>query len=127
MKSILIDVKKNNTAEIVDIDFDLETYYNLIGCDIIDIVSRVIGGNDVCIIIDDEGLLKHDPIVSAVSYNRLISGNDLIPELVGNLIITGPVDDDGNLTGLSNQVADFIMNRYIMVVGPKNNVTLLID
>jgi len=57
---------ENNVAEERTIPKTLDAYYELLRCDCIDIVSRVIGGEVYDIICDDEALLKENPVPSAV-------------------------------------------------------------
>lgn len=82
----------NGNAVFKEIEDKLDDYYREIGCDYIDIVSYPINGRDYEIIVDDEGLLKTDPIVRAV-------GKDGKPLLVGTLIIAR-YDKKGRLKGL---------------------------
>lgn len=77
----------------VEIEDSLKTYYDLIDCDTIDITERKIGDRWYSIVVDDEGLLSMNPVVSAYSEN-------MEPVLVGNLVFCG-ADDDGYLTSLS--------------------------
>ena len=79
--------------EIID---ELETYRDLIGCDWIDIARRNIGDKEYDIVVDDEGLLKENPIVSAFSGTK-------DPMLVGTMVICGTADSEGVLTGLSEE------------------------
>lgn len=72
---------------------DLKSFYEEIGCSLIDITTRKINGKYYDIICDDEGLFCEDPIVTAVN-------GDGAPRLVGGLIICGSADDEGNLTSL---------------------------
>lgn len=93
MLGLLIDVKNNNVS--VKMANSLKDYYRLIDCDVIDIVKRCIGGKYYNIICDDEGPLKENIIVSAIDTERK-------PMLVGNLIVAGDTDDEGELLSLSN-------------------------
>lgn len=96
-KAILLDVKKNE-LRIVEDEFSLDKYYELIGCDCIDIVARSIGGRDNVyeIVCDDEGLLKEDITISAFS-------SYFEPQLVGNLLIFNGVDEEGDLCGCTEE------------------------
>lgn len=76
---------ENNTAEPCTIEKSLDAYYELLQCDLIDIVSRSIGEEFYYIICDDEALLKADPIPSAIDRK-------------GEVVLCGPifiVNDDG--------------------------------
>lgn len=92
IKGVLVDVfnKRIETREIED---TLEGYYELLNCDMIEIVSRHIGGKDYDIICDEEGLLKVNPIVSAIDSNNQ-------PMLVGSLFIVnyGGNGEEASLT-----------------------------
>lgn len=99
-----------NTAEPRVIDADLQTYYRLLHCDCIDIVTRKIGTNRSSrvfdIICDDEGLLQDDPLISAI--DNLGRGM-----LVGALLITGTADAKGDLTDLTEKDVQFIRKRIV--------------
>lgn len=88
MKGYIIDVNKgrHGRVEISDEGSHLEQFYRLIGCRCIDIAVRTIGGKPYNIVLDDEGLLVADPIVSAIDGR----GHGM---LAGNLIIFGIADD----------------------------------
>ena len=86
-----------NTAEPRIIEDKLDTFYELLHCRCIDIVTRNIGvrGRPFSIICDDEGTFADDPRISAIdNIGRAM--------LVGALLIVGPADDDGELTGLTS-------------------------
>ncbi|MBR6984650.1 MAG: hypothetical protein IKH75_14220 [Ruminococcus sp.] len=98
MKALFIDTK-NNSVSVVDPQ-GLDDYYELIGCRCVDIVERTVGTprshmrfNIIC---DDEGTFTEDPLISAIdNLGRVM--------LVGSLIITGGVDEDGELIGLTEK------------------------
>lgn len=100
MKAILIDVK-NDRVKTVDVTGGLEEMYKLIGCDCIDITHRDIQDkeglyNVFNIVVDDEGLLKHDHIASAISRD------DMSAQLVGNLLVFGVDWDEANYGDLES-------------------------
>ena len=74
---------------------DLQAFYETIDCDIIDIVVREVYEKPFDIIVDDEGLLKEAPIVTAIDA-------DFQPMLVGTLIFCHH-DSKGNLTSISEE------------------------
>lgn len=74
----------------------LEDYYRLMEVDIIDIVTREIGGKFYDIICDDEGLLKEKPIPTMFDSEKQ-------PMIFGNIIIAGLADDEGNMTDLTDE------------------------
>lgn len=100
MKMILLDVK-NDVVEIVEAD-GLQDYYKYIGTDVIDIVTRRIGGEHYEIICDDEGLFKEYPKISAIDDMGQ-------PMLVGNLLIAGGVDNEGNLEPVEIEDIEYVM------------------
>lgn len=95
MRGYLIDVQndEHRVVEIANKD-RLGQFYELIGCECIDIATRKIGGKYFDVIVDDEGLLVANPICSAYDSRHR-------PMLAGNLIILGEADEEGNLTSLS--------------------------
>lgn len=66
IKGILIDTV-NGSAEVVEIDKDLDAYYRVLNCRCIDIARRTIGGRAFEIICDDEATLVENPMPSAIS------------------------------------------------------------
>jgi hypothetical protein len=95
MKVLIFDENKQELIE-KDIENELDTFYEIIGCRCIDIPRRKVGGKYFDIIVDDEGLLKDAPRCTAVDPNTLDS------MLFGTLIFTNS-DDEGNTVGLSDE------------------------
>lgn len=108
VRGFLIDVQKSDPY-IVEIDGSLNSYYQILNCDTFDIASRRIGENYYDIYCDDEGLLKSNPIVSAISSDRQ-------PMLVGNLFVT-KTDEEGNTISLTDEEIEEV----------KRNLTPLFD
>ena len=95
-----------NTAEPRTIADDLDTFYDLLHCRTIDIVTRKIGvrGRPFDIICDDEGIFVDDPRISAIdNLGRAM--------LVGALLIVGPADDEGEITSLTSADIRHIRKR----------------
>lgn len=101
-KALLVDVMENKVEE-VDVE-SLEDYYRLIHCDTVEIVSRLIGDKRFDIIADEEGLLVNDPLISAINS----AGKAM---LVGNLIVCGEPDGDGEMTPLTDEDIRFIQSH----------------
>lgn len=100
---ILLDVQKNCLSAVTVPD-KLESYYELLNCDCIDIIVRKIDGRYFNIVCDDEARLKEHPILSAVSLTEERG------DLYGSLFVVGQTDDDGNLTSLTDMDVEYIMN-----------------
>lgn len=120
IKGVLVDVinKRIETREVED---TLEEYYNLLNCDMIEIVSRHIGGKDYDIICDEEGLLKVNPIVSAFdSLNQ--------PMLVGNLFIVN-YGENGKEASLTEEDIDHILKfgHLIETTNGQTNVAIRVE
>lgn len=111
LTAVLVDTEKEIFG-IVNIPNDLNTFYKVLGCQYIDITVRRIGTKTVEIICDDEGLLVDSPKISAI--NNLGQA-----QLVGSLLIVGVGDSDGNLTSLSNNEANYILNRIQLLATQK--------
>ena len=116
MKALFINPKANE-AKVVN-PKGLEDYYELIGCDLIDIVTRKIGRKYYDVICDDEGLLQNDPLISAI--------DDLgQPMFVGGLIICGLVNDEGENTDLTSRDIKYIKDRVQIMYTNKHMEGLL--
>ena len=102
MKMLMLDVV-NKDVKMVEAN-GLGDYYNRIGCDYVDIIHRRIGDVEVEMVLDDEGLLVNAPKPSGISV-------DGTPMLFGNLLVaSGRVTDDGELTELTEEEVDEIMD-----------------
>ena len=107
MKYLLLDVK-NREIKTVEAN-GLDDYYKIIGCRCIDVIHRRIGDVEVEIVLDDEGALVENPKVSAI-------GIDGTPILFGNLLVaSGRVTDDGELTELTEEEVDEIMDNVATI------------
>ena len=108
IRGILIDVdSKKGTVKEIELDNDkLESFYEALNCDTIDIVQRMINGKPFDIVCDDEALLKYDPIPSAVRKDGKVM-------LCGNLFICNHYKEE--LTSLSKKDVDYIMDNVVMV------------
>ena len=104
---IFVDTK-NKTASAITVDDELETYYKLLDCKWIEIAPRKIGNSIVNIICDEEGLLKQDPLMSAVDG----IGNGI---LAGSLFITGLTDDEGDLTSLAEEDQKQVLGKCMVL------------
>lgn len=112
MKYLLIDVI-NNDVRLVEAN-DLDDFYKLLNCRCIDIIHRKIGDIECSLIIDDEGLLKADPIVSAID----ISGT---PCLVGNILVASGRTVDGELTELTDEELQEVMLNVTEITTSKHS------
>ena len=93
---------------------DLDSFYNLLDVDLIDVIVRSINGKPFDIVCDDEGLLKESPVVSAVS--------DLHDSfLVGNLFICLH-NQRGEFESLSKDDCDRIIKRIGLTLGEKGGL-----
>lgn len=99
---------ENNIAEERTIEKSLGSYYSLLRCDTIDIVSRSIGGKRYDIICDDEALLKADPYVSALDPNDQ-------PALVGALFVV-KFDGHDDVTDLDDEDINNVGNHLTAVM-----------
>lgn len=99
---VLID-PVNRIAERRTIVKSLQSYYELLDCTTIDITHRVIGGKTFEIVLDDEGALKEDPVLSAVN-----NAGQLM--LYGKLFVTG-YDGGEDLESLSDDDIDLVLEN----------------
>ena len=106
IKAYLIDVA-NNHHDVITLDGSLNDYYKALNCDLFDIARRSIGGKYFDIMCDDEGLLKDNPKVSAISTDRS-------PMLCGNLLVVKH-DYAGNTISLTQEEIEHI-KKYICII-----------
>lgn len=104
MKTLLLNVQ-DGTVERLDIEPNLDSYYELIGCDCIDIAYRKIGGKYYDLVVDDEGLLKPDPKISAIDDMGSVM-------LVGNILFFNN-DGMGDFVGLDEDDYEHL-EKHIM-------------
>ena len=106
IKGFLVDVK-NRTAKEIDFEPSLSKYYELLGCDTIDIVTRSVGGKVFDVICDDEGLMCENPVISAVDTK-------MEPMLVGSLLFVHH-DSAGNTTGVTGEECTHLLAHVCQV------------
>ena len=107
MKMLMLDVV-NKDVKMVEAN-GLDDYYKLIGCDYVDIIHRRIGDVEVEIVLDDEGALVESRKPSGISVDGAVM-------LFGNLLVaSGRVTDDGELTELTEEEGDEIMDNVATI------------
>lgn len=112
---VLLDVQ-NRTILVYTVNSGtLEEYYRILDCTTFDIASRRIGENIYDIYCNDEGLLKCNPIVSAVS------SGDRKPMLVGNLFVT-KTNDEGETISLTGEEIREVLDNVINLRDKDGNV-----
>lgn len=102
MKTVLLNVE-NNEVKVIELEDKLEAYYENLNCNTIDIVERKIGGKLFDIVCDDEGLLKDDAKISAISD----MGEAM---LVGNLIF---VHNDGDIIHILSHIQTMYTRNHL--------------
>lgn len=108
-KNALRGVLISDTFKVMEVTDDLDTWYKLLDCDCIDIVSTKVGDVDVDIVCDDEALLKADPICRATNRHRE-------PALFGKLFVCGRADDNGDLTSLDPDQCEEILRNVALTI-----------
>ena len=109
IKMVLFDPTSDLNMEVVEMEVsttrnELQAIYEWIECSTIDIVQRKMNGRIYDFIVDDEGLLKDRPIMSAVHQ-------DETPSLFGLTLITKH-DEEGNNVGLNEEeIIDVLSSR----------------
>lgn len=109
ISGILIDVSEypGSIKEYSLEETSLEDFYKALNCSTIDIVTRKINGKVYDIVCDDEGLLRENPIVTAINGK----GGTM---LVGNLFICN--HEGSHLTSLSKEDVTNIMYSSGMLI-----------
>ena len=123
IKAYYID-PETDTAEPRTVEDSLTSFYQLLHCSSIEIVTRRVGHarqigpyerrfRKYSIICDEEGALIEDPKISAINdYGDVM--------LVGSLLIVGLPDDDGELTDLTDDDIKHI-SRNVMSLSTRNH------
>lgn len=112
---VLVDVD-NKKFQAIEVEDTLDNLYGILNCSCIDIVHRRIGGyfkKTFDIVCDDEGTFRDDPYISAVD-------NLGRTQLVGNIFIVGPADEEGNLTSLTEYDVAYIESKIIPLATRKH-------
>lgn len=111
MKKNLLGVLVSKSGEMhpVSIHDDLDNFYDILECNCIDIVVRKIGGAEYDIVCDDEGLLKGEPVFTAVDKKYQ-------PALVGNLFICKSDLESGELVSLTEDEMLAVMKHRIQAI-----------
>jgi len=103
MKFVLID-EQQVAPKVVDIEPSLTNYYKYLGCDLIQIIYRKIGGKEYLIICDEEGLLRNRYPV-AITFED----GEILETLVGSILIGALSDEEGNKQELTdNDITNLI-------------------
>ena len=102
---LVLDVIKNEFRKVECATLD--DFYRELDAEAFDIARRNVGGKAFDIFVDDVGLFKDRPIVSAID-------NGLKPMLVGNLIFANH-DEEGNTTSLSSEDVARILNSSVVI------------
>ena len=107
----LVDVLDSLSGPIT-ISNTLDALYSVLNCDLIDITYLTLGEKEFCVIVDDEGLLKDSPKISAISRTGA-------PMLVGNLLI---VSADGGEEFASLTPDDIsLIEKHIRLIATNQN------
>ena len=113
---------KNLTGYLVDVLDDisgpitisntLDALYNVLNCGLIDITYLTLGEKEFCVIVDDEGLLKDSPKISAISKTGA-------PMLVGNLLLVS-ADGGEDFESLTSDDISLIENHIHLIATVQN-------
>lgn len=106
MATLLVLDVKNNDVKPVQCS-ELDDFYRELDADVFDIARRKIGGRYYDIFVDDMGLWREDPVVSAISPK-------MEPMLVGNLVFANH-DDAGETTSLTDEDMDRIVHNLFLI------------
>ena len=103
MKKHAILATANNDLDVVDFDESksYETIKEAIGGGTIQCITLQSLGVDMWI--DDNGKLINDPQINAFGSALWVDSYDLTDIIVGDIIITGGVDDEGKTLGLTDE------------------------
>lgn len=95
----------------MDIQNDIEEWYDVIGADLVEIVSGRINGHRVVVICDEDGKLKKNVRSQVTGF--ITHGAKPVSELVGTLIVAGAPDMEGNITSLPDSLVESFPMRKV--------------
>lgn len=91
--------------------------HDLLRCDLFDVTRADLpDGTVVSVYVDDNGLLKDDPVVGA--WNGAPADSPRCRVLAGNLLVTGGVDGKGYDLGLTDAQWDALMRHLVVRESP---------
>lgn len=103
IRGVLIDTT-NNECRVETISYNtndknyLNAYYNMLQCDVFDIVRRKIGEHIYDIYVDDEGLMKNNLKPSVLTFD----GERIVEVIVGNAFVCSH-NEDGDTISLTDE------------------------
>jgi len=107
MKEIRGVYISTDKAEIRTIEDELQAYYDLLGCDIVEAPWISIGGNDdLCVVCDEEALCRSP--VPACSVCVRESDGTLRTAIMGPCFVVG-LDEDGEWCSLTSEEANAVL------------------
>lgn len=109
-KAILFSATRDNfVAEAIEVEekVGLQTMYDNIGCDTVDVVRLP---NNIDVWVDDEGLLKSGNVVMDYLVKENKESEEFSLQLAGNALLLS-YDNEGNSLGLSDEQIKWIQNN----------------
>ena len=113
---LLIDVF-NSKMELLAVDGEFSTYYDLLDCRLVEMPYRRVGGKYFQFICDEEGRYSHgdNPIPSAVN-------DDLEVMLYGSLFVTN-IGKNDEPTSLTEEDVSILLSNIKLYDNPTNGKT----
>ena len=96
---------KDTPFAVKEINNTLDDLYKNINCANIDITPRLIGGRMYCIVCDDEGCFRDGVVYTALCPKSPYA------DIPGPIVITGPANDNGDLTSITNEDVSNIISH----------------
>ena len=115
IKGLLIDVSRLKGVNEIEFEDTLENLYKLCDCRLIDVAERKVGDHWYDIVVDDEGLLKQDPIPSVFDGKQQ-------PMLAGCALFVNH-DDEGNFTSLTDEQIEDLKKHCMTAVMSEGDKT----
>lgn len=115
MKVLYLNVNEGKYPEVLEIEDKLDTYYKLIGCDCIDITTRIWRKRRYTVICDDMGFYRNNLKVAIWDEAK----RDI--PIVGNVVICGKSDIEGNLTSLTDEDIDTLLKSVCGMYNTRTN------
>ena len=118
---ILIDVY-HQTIERCSIENQLDEFYRILNCELINCPTRMIEGVKVIVVCDDKGLLKDDPIPAIIGIS---SETGRIVDIIAGSVFLCKFDGVNDITSLSEKEIERILSAVHVVSDGKSDFQVL--
>lgn len=109
--------------KVVEVDANLEGYYKVLNCEMIEVITREFSGKRLVVICDENGLFKSNNKVAIATYDK--SNKDrAIEQIVGNVLIVDYFTEDEDFESLNDEEINAVFEAFILMDGSGHRVLM---